>query len=217
MERVWPTTIIHPDPQVIPPGESKEAVVEIDPDKIKIRPCQTAEFALTAFVDGKVVGGANFIITKKCDTKVPHFGLSLHGGFTLPLTDFGSRYNGSFMLGVDVDYRITNRLSVVSFLGYNHFRAASAKVNNTHWWNISGNLKFDLSANPSAWPYINGGFGRYIPKTGTGEWGYNLGCGMDRTLATNLVFEIGLNYHHIFIDGEDPEFLAGNIGLVFRF
>jgi len=217
IDQIWPTTIVHPDPQVIPPGESREAVVEIDPDKINIRPCQTAEFALTGFINGKVVGGANFIITKKCDTKVPPFGLSLHGGLTLPVKDFGSRYDSSFMLGLDIDYRITRRFSLMGFLGYNHFRAAAAAGNNTHWWNISGNLKFDLSANPTTWPYINGGIGLYIPKSGDKKWGFNLGCGLDRSLTSNLVFEIGLNYHHILTDEEDPEFFVGHLGCIFRF
>jgi hypothetical protein len=216
-DRIWPTTIVHPDPQVIPPGESREAVVEIDPDKIFVLPCRTAEFALTGFINGKVVGGANFIITKKCPTKVPPFGLSLHGGLTLPITDFGSRYDIGFMVGLDIDYRITKLLSLVGFLGYNQFRAASANVNNTHWWNISGNLKFDLSANPTAWPYINGGFGLYIPKEGDKKWGFNIGFGLDRAITSNLVFEIGLDYHHILTDEEDPEFFVGHLGLVFRF
>jgi hypothetical protein len=227
-DRIWPATIVHPDPQVIPPGESKEAVVEIDPDKIHIFPCRIAEFALTGFINGEVVGGANFIITRKCDKKVPPFGLSLHGGITLPITDFGSRYDSSFMVGLDIDYRITKRLSLVGFLGYNHFRAASANVNHTHWWNISGNLKFDLSANPVAWPYINGGPGLYISETGDKAWGFNIGFGLDRKLTSSLVFEIGLNYHHIFTDEEDPglyiptdegdpEFFVGHLGLIFRF
>ncbi|MCP5052649.1 MAG: porin family protein, partial [bacterium] len=216
-ERIWPTTIVHPDPQMIPPGESKEAVVEIDPDKIDIRPCQTAEFALTGFINSKVVGGANFIITKKCDTKVPPLGLSIHGGFTLPITDFGSRYNSSFMWGLDIDYRITRRFSLMGFMGYNHFRAAATAGSHTHWWNISGNLKFDLSSNPTVWPYINGGIGLYIPKIGNNKLGFNIGLGLDRTLTSNLVFEIGLNYHHILTKLEDPEFLVGHLGLIFRF
>ena len=64
---LWGGRIKHPDPQLIPPGESIRAEVIIDPDLAitKIRPDQEAEFSLTGFIDGKVIGGANFIIVKK--------------------------------------------------------------------------------------------------------------------------------------------------------
>jgi len=63
-EKLWPSWIRHPDPQLIPPGESREAWAIIDPPP-EVPPGQQAEFALTAFIDRQVVGGVNFIITKK--------------------------------------------------------------------------------------------------------------------------------------------------------
>lgn len=66
-EVLWGSEIVHPDPQLIPPGEYMKAEVVIDPDFAitKIREGQTAEFSLTGFIDGKMIGGVNFIIIKR--------------------------------------------------------------------------------------------------------------------------------------------------------
>ena len=64
---VWASSLKHPDPQLIPPGRMRAAAVIIDPDKaIKpVRPGQKAEFALTGYIKGKMIGGVHFSITKK--------------------------------------------------------------------------------------------------------------------------------------------------------
>jgi hypothetical protein len=61
-EPLWRTTIQHPDPQVIPPGGSTEGVVIIEP--VKGVDCQKpADFALTGFIENRIVGGVNFQIS----------------------------------------------------------------------------------------------------------------------------------------------------------
>jgi len=64
-ERLWETWVRHPDPQVIPPGERTEACVIMDPKLAQVRPGQQAEFALTGFINRRVVGGVNFIMIKE--------------------------------------------------------------------------------------------------------------------------------------------------------
>ena len=64
-ELLWGSWLRQPDPQLIPPGETREAWVIIDPGKADIRPGDEAEFALTGKIDGKIIGGVNFIIYKK--------------------------------------------------------------------------------------------------------------------------------------------------------
>ena len=64
-ERLWATWIKHPDPQILQPGHRGKACVIVDPDPADVRPGTRAEFAVTAFVGGKMVGGVNAIITKK--------------------------------------------------------------------------------------------------------------------------------------------------------
>jgi hypothetical protein len=61
--RLWGSWITHPDPQVIPPGGRREAWAILDPDLADIKSGE-AEFALTGFINGRVIGGVNFIIRK---------------------------------------------------------------------------------------------------------------------------------------------------------
>ncbi len=151
--------------------------------------------------------------TRPCRKK---WSASIHGGTTFPVTDFGSRYDSSFMFALNLDYHFNKQLSAVALAGFNHFKAASASVSNTHWWNFSANLKWEFSTN-STRPYMNGGFGLYVPKTGTAKPGFNVGVGLDRSLNPNLVLEVGMDYHHILTNQEDPEFYTAHIGLIFRF
>jgi hypothetical protein len=62
---IWATRIEHPKPQIIPAAESRQAWIVIDPEPAVIDEGEQAEFALTAFINGHIVGGANFIIVKK--------------------------------------------------------------------------------------------------------------------------------------------------------
>jgi hypothetical protein len=62
---LWESWIQQPDPQLLSPGDKREAWVIIDPGKADIRTGDEAEFALTGSMGGKVIGGVNFIIMKK--------------------------------------------------------------------------------------------------------------------------------------------------------
>jgi hypothetical protein len=61
-QRLWATQIKHPDPQEIPPGEQNKAMVIIDPKLADAKKGEKAEFALTGFINGNVIGGVNFIV-----------------------------------------------------------------------------------------------------------------------------------------------------------
>jgi hypothetical protein len=59
---VWKTTVEHPDPQIVPPGGSTAGTVVIEPTK-EVDCRQPADFALTGFINGQMVGGVNFRIS----------------------------------------------------------------------------------------------------------------------------------------------------------
>jgi len=61
---LWGSWIMHPDPQLIKPGEMTKGCVLIDPDYAGIKRGK-AEFVLTGYINGKIIGGVNFIIEKK--------------------------------------------------------------------------------------------------------------------------------------------------------
>ena len=64
-ERLWASRVIHPDPQVLQPGERAEACVIIDPDVADVKKGTKAEFAVTGFIDGEMIGGVNLVVVKK--------------------------------------------------------------------------------------------------------------------------------------------------------
>ncbi len=62
-EEIWPSRIEHPEPQVIYPYEKKQAFAIIEAPA-SAKEGQQAEFVLTAYIDGEIIGGVNFSITK---------------------------------------------------------------------------------------------------------------------------------------------------------
>jgi len=146
------------------------------------------------------------------------WGLSIHTGVTFPIKDLRKVYKGSYMFAADMSYHFSPQLSAVALVGFNHFKAKPKLegFGNTYWWNLSANLKLELSTAPLR-PYVNGGFGIYIPKIGPAKPGYNVGAGFDKTLnPPNLVFELGANYHHILAKEVDPQFYTFHAGFIFK-
>ena len=64
-ERLWPTWVDHPRPQILKPDERAEVCVIVDPEKADIKAGTTAEFAVTCFVGSEMIGGVNLRITAK--------------------------------------------------------------------------------------------------------------------------------------------------------
>ena len=62
---LWAVRIEQPEPQVIPPGEVRKAVVVFDPKPTDVRQGAVGRFALTAFANGEVIGGAQFEIINR--------------------------------------------------------------------------------------------------------------------------------------------------------
>ncbi len=161
------------------------------------------------------VGGKTFATVEKL---LPHlrWSVSLHAGTTFPIGNFNSIYNSSYMVGCNLDYHFTTQWSLVGFLGYNHFKAATPVIPNTHWWNVSANLKYEFTTNPFR-PYVNAGAGLYKPKGGSIKLGVNVGLGWDYSLNPNWILELGGDYHHVFTSGSSTRFFVTHVGLIYRF
>jgi hypothetical protein len=61
-EPLWATRVVHPVEQVLQPGESAEACVEVDPNFTDLDKGKKAEFAVTGFIEGQMIGGVNLLI-----------------------------------------------------------------------------------------------------------------------------------------------------------
>lgn len=64
---LWGSSIVHPDPQLIKPGDYMDAEVIVDPDlaEVKVIKGQKGYFTLSGFINGKMIGGIDFEIVKK--------------------------------------------------------------------------------------------------------------------------------------------------------
>ena len=144
------------------------------------------------------------------------FSISAHVGPTIPVGNFNNDYDTIFSLSVDADYHFTPQFSVLGLLGYNHFDSGAPSVSDTYWWNISANLKYEFTTNPLR-PYVNGGPGVYIPEHGSTRLGFNAGLGLDYSLTSDWIMELGADYHHVFTSGSDTQFFVPHLGLIFRF
>lgn len=144
------------------------------------------------------------------------YSISAHVGKTFPIGNFNNNYNPGFSLSIDADCHITPQFSFVGLLGYHHFQGGQSAISDTHWINVSGNLKYEFSISPLR-PFINGGLGLYIPKNGSLKLGFNIGLGLDYSLTPAWTIELGGNYHHIFTGNSGIKFLVPYIGLIFRF
>lgn len=193
--------------------EKKDDVMERTDVQSKI--CAQQQFDISFKLNGQLLGGVSteVIVYHPPEYK---YSVSLHFGITSPLSDFDSLYNGGIMFGLDVDYHFTPQLSLQGLLAYNSFKADSHGIEDTHWWNISVNLKYELGLGLLR-SYVNGGCGVYIPKTGSASFGANFGAGMDYIITHNLVAEVGANYHRIFTENDHTEFLVTHVGVILRF
>jgi hypothetical protein len=176
-------------------------------------------FRLTYPIDEKPrisVSIDDVLVADRKEMKAFPFSLSLHVGSTIPTGNFNNNYDANYMLGLNLDYHFTPQFSLLGFLGYNRFQSGSPSVNDTYWWNLSANLKYEF-VTYSLRPYINGGLGLYIPETGSTEPGFNVGLGIDYSLSPNWILESGGDYHCVFTSGDDVEFFVSYIGLIYRF
>ncbi len=145
------------------------------------------------------------------------YSFSVHAGTTMPRGTFNTFYDPDYCLIFDVGYHFTPQLSAVALFGYNRFKAGSTLVSDTYWLNLSGNLKYEFSTNPPYRIYVNGGLGLYVPENGSNDPGFNIGAGVDYDLPQGWIFEAGVDYHRIFSEGDDLDFLVPHVGLIFRF
>jgi hypothetical protein len=63
-EILWSSWIKHPEPQLLGPGERRSAEITIEPGS-KIRAGKKAVFSLTGYINGVMIGGANFTIENR--------------------------------------------------------------------------------------------------------------------------------------------------------
>jgi hypothetical protein len=62
---LWASRVKHPVPQILRPGDKATACVVVDPEKADVGRGASADFAVTCFIGGKMIGGVNVRIIKR--------------------------------------------------------------------------------------------------------------------------------------------------------
>ena len=165
---------------------------------------------LVFFIDGKTFATVE---------KIPGFkkrSLGIYAGTGIPSYSFDQTHNPGINIGCHIGYRFAPQFSLIGLVGYNPFGSGSPETEDTLWWNISGNLKSEIVTDPFR-VYINVGPGIYISKTGDIKRGFNIGAGAAYSLTSRYIIEIGADFHRVYIEGLDPNFLVTYARLVYRF
>ncbi|MGD2091669.1 MAG: DUF6055 domain-containing protein [Candidatus Aminicenantes bacterium] len=168
-------------------------------------------------INGEMIGGMsyNLILLRREEYK-KWWSIGIHGGRSLPVGSFSSVYDPGWSKKLDIGYHFTPKFSLVCCFGYNHLKAGSSLVDDTYYWNLAVNLKYEFITNPIK-PYINAGPGFFVPKTGPIKPGLNVGAGVNYRFTLKWTIELGINYHYVFNGFSKPKFCSAHTGLIYRF
>jgi hypothetical protein len=204
------------------PQQTGEYVVRLS----LIDPTQNPDSEVTVTVDGKVIetgkpgGGTNpGVEVIPADASDKRWGLSLHAGANFPHSDFGNFFKTGFSFNADLEYRVSNRVSLEALYGYHRFRFVFFSGHlNLHL--LSGNVKF-YGGGTTVKPFINGGGGLYHFDGGGGggdtRGGANIGGGLQFNLTPTFALEGAYNFHSVFTPGSNVNFSTLQGGVRFRF
>jgi hypothetical protein len=226
-EPLWETMVLHPDPQVLEPGSEGYAEIVVNPDWTYVEPGTEAEFAVTGFINGQMVGGVNLRVTRALRRWIG----SIHGGYAVPYGDYSNYYDPGYGLFVDAGWNLRNNLSIVGLFGYTYFNGKdlpSGSIADTHWINVNLNAQYRLRIQGPFSSYYRGGAGYYIPEQGSSKYGGNVGAGILYGINNFFSLAVGLDYHYIKegMDfqginaadiGKDVQFALIHAGLIFNF
>jgi opacity protein-like surface antigen len=151
------------------------------------------------------------------------WGLSLHAGASIPHADFGDIFSAGPNFGVDLEYRLSNQLSLEALYTFHRFRGKDFgvfSVPDTNLHQFSGNVKA-YGGSGSVRPFINGGGGVYHFDFGSGggdtRGGVNLGGGLQFNITPTFAVEGSYNFHNVFTSGPNVRFSTLQGGVRFRF
>ncbi len=177
----------------------------------------------TATDSTEVLGGREAVPAPPAPRKrqtpdVEHrWGLSLHAGAAIPHGDFNDFFEPGASLGVDLEYRVNNNVSLEAIFNYNRFTIDSVfSDDHAAIYSLSANVKY-YGGSGSVRPFVNGGGGVYVTDSGNARPGLNLGAGLQFNVSPKFAVEGMYNFHNVFFSGASFRFSTVQGGVRFRF
>ena len=172
-----------------------------------------ALFALSA----ALLAGATPAAAQRSPTRLTY---SFHVGSAHPLGQMDSLNDANIHLDVDLSYaiKLTDKgsLNLKLYVGLNQF-TAEPFVSTPHqrWTNVSANIQWVLPPTPSTLrPYVQAGYGKYFPKSGSSQNGFNIGIGAQIPIAPFSI-EFGVDLHQI-ATKPATRFATAQLGVLFH-
>ncbi len=142
---------------------------------------------------------------------------SLHIGSVLPSGSTQKLYNGGIHASIDLYRQLSKHWALNAIIGYSNFENKITKKK-LDYWNLSANIRWFPVVNPSYRLFLNGGSGLYVAdQNSNSNAGYNIGAGSNIPLSSYFDFELGIDYHNIFLNEDDFKFIRIYGGVLFRF
>ena len=152
-------------------------------------------------------------------TGFKRWGLSLHGGVSIPHGNLNSVFNPGPNVGVDLEYRINSMFSLEGIYTFHRFNGETFgpfTIPDLNVHQVSVNGKVYGSSSP--WrPFVNFGGGVYNFNTATTRGGLNVGGGLQFDVTPNVAVDAMYNFHNVFTSGSNTQFSSVQGGVRFRF
>jgi hypothetical protein len=139
---------------------------------------------------------------------------SFHLGLDVPLGSSRQLYDPGPSATIDAEYTLTDNVSLVAMLGLHVF---AQDPDTFYYTNFSLDAKryFPITSGTSF--FVQAGPGIYWPKSGSSEFGVNVGAGFSFAVLPNLKIEVGPDVHWVNTSGAKFYFVDTKLGVIFRF
>lgn len=193
-----------------PSGSFTNVIVELDGGEKVYAPNETKVIKGTVKVIGPTAPPGGF----------KRWGLSLHGGVSIPHGNFNTIFNPGPNVGVDLEYRFNQMFSLEGIYTYHRFNGETFGIFTVPDLNLhqfSANGKIYGSTSPVR-PFFNFGGGAYVFTPGVStHGGLNVGGGMQFDVTPNFAVDAMYNFHNVFTSGSNTRFSTVQGGVRFRF
>ncbi len=138
------------------------------------------------------------------------FSISLHGGRTFPIGDFGKSYRSGWLGEIDAEYHFSRHFSTELVGGYYNFDSSYKVIGATLYANAHASLgSFD--------GYLGAGPGFYKPDNVLGSFGASGKIGLQRPVTSKLWVDLNGAYFKLFGKADGINFFTASLGVKIYF
>lgn len=152
------------------------------------------------------------VVTTLIEAIESQWSFSAHGGFNVPLGDFGDGCDGGLSIGLDAEYHFTAMFAAEVFYGHDRFDCGeTVKANHL---SVNGKIYFGQVMFK---PFVGAGVGRYDFSPGSSAMGANLFGGVQVNVRPRIAIEGTAKLHLVEVNSADSNYFTLQGGIRVRF